>query len=1279
MKAVALLLALPLLSALSEDAATLIASAEALHVVGNVEAAIEKLRVAAQSDARATMASFELGNILFAPLQAAAESGEAVRRDDPAAREAEAAFRAALPDVTPSATSTPSPLKAPTGMVYNNLANLLSLLGSYDEAEELLRAGLRIDPVAYQYNGLANLLLRKATTAVQSTHTESGASGVPSRSSQANEEEEDDDDDWFVDETVPPPPAAPASPAVNATHAALEEAVALLHQAVAHEHAISAAAASSKGECGSSGSGGGAPPMEHAYRENLAHVLLLLGRNADASVQAEHARALAAAREADGAPAKEREHAQTERDRDRIGRTKQNGSRKKDGNGSGGGSGGSNDGGGASASSSGRGSSRGASRGEGKAAGADQPASRGKPTTAKAASSASLKKGGGAPPLSRAPPWPDNWQQGRPLVLMRVPSLDSTQCLSQDAPRGGISTASWGVSLEASADTASGADLIHACGCPPPFGALHDVAASAAALQDMGYAVEVCACAPVSELGLDANGTLWTAMSACELHEASRGRHIVVHVDRADTSIDARATSVTSSWLWQRGASAGVTSAALQAKSGSGAPLFSGVFATPTVDEMLSSIDGARASLPASSHDATSDALHIAAVPVLLDRAFADATASAMTPRPSSRFCYTQPPSVGLAALLQIWPQIRKARAKATLLVFSCAGRQQMDKSCAAAHKAAASATSGVRIVEDELMGAALAAALAGCAFDLIPVERPEYVEHGSLLRAQAAGAIPLSTRHRASCLPLACGKWDLGPPPCNESITASTAVRRDWMSSVLAVGSSRKLKEHRTQMQAWAVRHLAEQDATAVWHAAFQGGMATHSGHGVDVAPRRRPRDDHVQPPTQRPPSTSRPEPPAPTRISPPPAPPTQVVSSSAVEDDLPALERELEAEKEALRSLQARVALLEQRLMACKERKRGGGAQAAGNAGIADGDETADEATRSLSVDEGDDNDNVVMATAEGEATAPAAPRLCWIALLDRPGGVEVVLHAAKQQTSRDFRLVLLDRLHKERRASVQTALTTAHIGASGHAHLLAPAPRAAWSMRSIWQLARSTCEAGGSLEVVALVRQYVWLPKAFVASSLHFHSAVQLSASSPKLLTYPSWQFRAPDGELGAFATEEADEHAANTGFSPPLTTPFSSRGWRMVKRLSPSQDAALPGLDATDLAEDARALPPGAWSLSASEVASLDELVPAAPGPEVDRCFGRKRTGGKRQSGGAAKADRGDGLLRGSNLRAVLANLSLVCEALETRGWEPQSRWKYDAAIDGGAGCEQDANR
>ena len=68
-------------------------------------------------------------------------------------------------------------------------------------------------------------------------------------------------------------------------------------------------------------------------------------------------------------------------------------------------------------------------------------------------------------------------------------------------------------------------------------------------------------------------------------------------------------------------------------------------------------------------------------------------------------------------------------------------------------------------------MGSELAEVLSSCSLDLIPVYEPGAVQHGSLIRAQIAGAIPVSSRHLGSVLPLSCGRWDLGPPPSNRSV----------------------------------------------------------------------------------------------------------------------------------------------------------------------------------------------------------------------------------------------------------------------------------------------------------------------------------------------------------------------------------------------------------------------------------------------------------------------------------------------------------------------------
>ena len=186
----------------------LLAVAERQHVRGDYREAVSTLHTVIRSSPSHGLAYFELGNCLYAPLQQVASSGGSLKEWNAQAVEAEHAFRHAL--------GAPTESPAPVGMAYNNLANLISLQGRATEAEHLLRLGLRLQPLAYQYNGLANLLLE------------------PPRGSRLR-----------------PRPA---------------EAEELLRAAIAQEREH----------------GCGAPPMEHAYRYNLANLLAQAARPAEA-------------------------------------------------------------------------------------------------------------------------------------------------------------------------------------------------------------------------------------------------------------------------------------------------------------------------------------------------------------------------------------------------------------------------------------------------------------------------------------------------------------------------------------------------------------------------------------------------------------------------------------------------------------------------------------------------------------------------------------------------------------------------------------------------------------------------------------------------------------------------------------------------------------------------------------------------------------------------------------------------------------------------------------
>ena len=129
-----------------------------------------------------------------------------------------------------------------------------------------------------------------------------------------------------------------------------------------------------------------------------------------------------------------------------------------------------------------------------------------------------------------------------------------------------------------------------------------------------------------------------------------------------------------------------------------------------------------------------------------------------------------------------------------------------------------------------------------------------------------------------------------------------------------------------------------------------------------------------------------------------------------------------------------------------------------------------------------------------------------------------------------------------------------------------------------------------------------------------------------------------------------------------FSPPLTLPYSRRGWRLARRLQPAADAPLAGAGAAPLSGG---LPLGVWSLppaardtspatSSSPPAALGalgEAVPPAPVAEAERC----------RAAGRLRPPKG--------VRVRLADLSLLCETVDASGWAPKSTWAPSSRVDG----------
>ena len=482
--------------------------------------------------------------------------------------------------------------------------------------------------------------------------------------------------------------------------------------------------------------------------------------------------------------------------------------------------------------------------------------------------------------------------------------------------------------------------------------------------------------------------------------------------------------------------------------------------------------------------------------------------------------------------------------------------------------------------------------------------------------------------------------------------------------------------------MRSWAESVWRHQDAPAAWHFAFAARefAATRSS---------------PPPPTPQTPAATLPSPrptPPPLEPSPSPSPPPPPQASAGTggvgrHDDprLAELETLVASEAADLRLLSQRVDELETRLAAC-EASAGGGASGRGRVrqaleprdpprGLPSSAALASAAS-AAAVSSAASSAAAGAAAAAVADEAPVVPRLCWIVLLDRPGGIDVVVHAAARQTSKAFRLVALDRHHAARRSAAATLAAAAGVEL---VHLPAPA-EGSWSHGRVWELASGACTAGGArsagrdraadatavptIEAVALVRQYLWVPRTFVEASIAFHAGRALhSPETPALLAHPIWQFRVPAAE--SVASE--DEGAAEL-FTPPLSGSYSSRGWPLVRRLEPAFTAPLLGeaprewRAARPLTSDG--LPAGAWSAPLALVRTAKTLpVPDAPGVESERCLEQARDARRPKGKATTKG--------GAPVAAVLlADVSLTCETIEWSEWAPSDVWRHTPAIDGG---------
>jgi glycosyltransferase involved in cell wall biosynthesis len=132
-----------------------------------------------------------------------------------------------------------------------------------------------------------------------------------------------------------------------------------------------------------------------------------------------------------------------------------------------------------------------------------------------------------------------------------------------------------------------------------------------------------------------------------------------------------------------------------------------------------------------------------------------------------------------------------------------------------------------------------LTEALSGCGFYLYTCEIGE-ISSISLMRAQAMGAVPITSRHTDSALNETAGWFDLGPPGSPGLIGRDPERLEAWVERVIYVANhASDFDEHRREMKAWARATFSWRRAGDQWDRIFQEGLRGPGSMDIDrIAP---------------------------------------------------------------------------------------------------------------------------------------------------------------------------------------------------------------------------------------------------------------------------------------------------------------------------------------------------------------------------------------------------------------------------------------------------------
>eukprot|EP00639_Heterosigma_akashiwo_P010200 CAMPEP_0206373560 /NCGR_PEP_ID=MMETSP0294-20121207/7786_1 /ASSEMBLY_ACC=CAM_ASM_000327 /TAXON_ID=39354 /ORGANISM="Heterosigma akashiwo, Strain CCMP2393" /LENGTH=325 /DNA_ID=CAMNT_0053821171 /DNA_START=59 /DNA_END=1036 /DNA_ORIENTATION=+ len=243
-------------------------------------------------------------------------------------------------------------------------------------------------------------------------------------------------------------------------------------------------------------------------------------------------------------------------------------------------------------------------------------------------------------------------------------------------------------------------------------------------------------------------------------------------------------------------------------------------------------------------------------------------------PNSPNVFVYGSAPDRGLEMLLLCWPQIREGLAiaapgtKAKLEVYYGFSKSFLVHAANTIpdHKAWISRMETLLkqegiVYRGMVDHSTLASAYASAGFILYPTIFPE-TGCVTLMKAQAMGAVPITSRFEGSTLPELTQHWDLGPRPLVGHYANDPEWQSLWVDRVIAAaardirerqgskqthredevrpsfddgeGESSKVplplapgaatvQQHREQMKDWARRRFLWEHVARQWHSAFQ------------------------------------------------------------------------------------------------------------------------------------------------------------------------------------------------------------------------------------------------------------------------------------------------------------------------------------------------------------------------------------------------------------------------------------------------------------------------